>query len=248
VPITGSQLEAGDLLFKNQTGQGIQPLIVKKQTKQVMQLATTVGMTSIGTDVANFTHVALAVGPDDVMEFDEGGLGIKILKRGEGFVRGNMTMQSRRNVKYDVMRCTIPELQGLVKEKAEMLWDLSQSDSPIRGNYSLRKLAIQGVKAARGRSFNLPAFEAKLNRWLQADAEGGRILAKKPTMNFFCSEFATFVYMWASCYLRGGSVYRVFGLDFLLGIDKYRLSPVELYTRIETVGAGSFQFKGNLYN
>ena len=257
MPITGKQLQAGDILFKHASDAAISKQIRKSQKGIHDKLVPSTGPHPMGaTHAADITHVAMAVGTDDVMEFDEGGAGVAklVFLRGYGFVRGDMTMASRKGNVYEVVRCTAPALATAAADKAELVWDITHQGDAIKGSYGLSKLAGQGAAAAvgvsnKGSSMELNDFEKKLDEWLRKGiAAKSSIWKRKPNLKFFCSEFVTYCYLWASADIEyGGKLSQIFGMDYLLGIDKVKLSPVELYTRVETVGKSAFQFRGTLY-
>lgn len=74
------------------------------------------------------------------------------------------------------------------------------------------------------------------------------IFKRKPNIKFIRSEFVTYCYLWVSSDTKyGDKLSDIFGVDDFLGTDKARGSPVELYTRLETVGRSTFQFRATLY-
>ena len=257
MPITGNQLQAGDILFKRADDSWISKQIKKAQKGIHDRLIRSTGPHPMGgTDAAGVTHVAMAAGPDDVLEFDEGGEGTAklIFLRGYGFVRGDMARPSRKGNVYNVIRCTAPTLAAAAADKAELIWDMTHQGNAIKASYGIGKLVRQGLGSKvgvsdQGASMTLNAFEAKLDQWLRNGvAAQSSIFKRKPNLKFICSEFVTYCYLWASSDIQyGGKLQDIFGVDYLLGTDKARVSPVELYTRLETVGKSTFQFRGTLY-
>ena len=257
MPITGKQLQAGDILFKHADDSLISKRIRKAQKDIHDSMIPSTGPHPMGaTHAAGVTHVAIAVGPDDIMEFDEGGAGITrlLFLRGYGFVRGGVALPSRKGYVYEVIRCTAPKLAAAAGDKAELIWDISHQGGAIKASYGISKLVNQGIASMtggsdKGPSMDLNAFEAKLDGWLRNGvAAQSSIFKRKPNIKFICSEFVTYCYLWASSDIQyGDKLSKIFGVDYLLGTDKARLSPVELYTRMETVGKSTFQFRGTLY-
>ena len=257
MPITGKQLQAGDILFKRADESWVSQKIRRAQKGIHDKLIQSTGPHPMGgTYATGVTHVAMAAGSDDVLEFDEGGEGTAklVFLRGYGFVRGGMAIPSRKGYAYDVIRCTAPALAAAAVDKAELVWDLTHQGGAVKASYGIGKLVRQALAAKvgvsdKGPSMTLNAFEAKLDEWLRNGmAAKSSLFKRKPNLKFICSEFVTYCYLWASSDIKyGGKLQDIFGVDYLLGTDKARLSPVELYTRLETVGKSTFQFRGTLY-
>ena len=145
---------------------------------------------------ARCTHVALAADANDVLEFDEGGSGIKLLGRGYGIVRGNMGAGARMGSTYDVFSCKNAQLGQAAADRAKFIWDLTHQSQRLKGSYGLDKLLRQlAVNPSKGKAYNTAALETRLD---------DRI-SKKRSIKFICSEFATFCYLWAAEEL-GGSI------------------------------------------
>jgi hypothetical protein len=249
MPITPGQLETGDILFKHASKSAISRLIAAGQKSVYQQTVATVGAAPVSqAEACDITHVAMAAGRDDVLEFDEGSsskLEI-VFAKGKGFVRGPMSLPSRKGNRYEVFHCTSPKLAATAADKAELIYDITHQ-GPATASYGLAKVVNTGVRQERGGKVSLEYFENQLETWLQAcqPASGvSAIFKKKPNLQFFCSEFVTFCYTWAAaeCYPNFA-----LGADYVIGVDRVRLSPVELYLRVQTVGIGNFKFKGTLY-
>jgi len=253
MPITAAQLEPGDILFKHASAGAVSGAIKKGQKSHLLKTIKSAGVGASG-DACDITHVAVAAGQNDVLEFDEGGSGTLniIFKKGYGFVRGNMNLDSRKGNRYEVFKCLNPSLKNNVADKIDLMWDISHQDtSNLTASYGLKKVISTAVGHNHGKSFSSTKdFEAQLDSWLQSGvlrANRGRTLrtfTSRPNMQFFCSEFVTFVYLWAASEAKAG---KIFGSDYLFGTDKSRIAPVELYSRIETMGKSFFTFKGTMY-
>lgn len=240
MPITASSLRAGDVLFKQAENKLI-PKIIKLQQKSLLRRVgghTNKNASRFG---VSRTHVAMAAGPNDVLEFDEGGKGAKIVFRsGHGFVRGDMAAGARAGNAYDVYECVDRSLAAKASDKAKMVWDITKTrGSRAKGQYGFSKLVQQAVAGAygidnRGPHLSANKFEAKLNTWLKKASRGGKV-------KFFCSEFVTYAYLWAAS--DSGSFAK---LNEFLGTDQAKISPVELYHRVDI--CGYFRFKGVLYS
>jgi hypothetical protein len=201
-------------------------------------------------EAKDITHVALAAGCNDVLEFDEGGGGTKILtSRGYGFVRGPMSVSGRQGKTYEVFRCTHEGLWKKAVDKADLVWDLTHADptkekedQPRTGSYAMKKVFGTAVMKEKGPEVNLNYFESTLNKWLVGDKTK---TSDDTNGQFFCSHFVLFCYLWAAAEVQQGGTVR--GLDFVLG-DKVRVSPAELYTRIKGSGWAFFTYQGTLTN
>lgn len=196
----------------------------------------------------DITHVALAVGANDVMEFDEGSASKAALlfRSGHGCVRGNMSLPSRRARRYEVFSCTAGTLGREAADKAELLWDVvRQSGGRVKASYGVRKVLNSALRHKRGNALNRDYFQQELQRWVEAGSNTGfSSLWTSINLQFFCSEFAAYCYLWAASERGSG---HPMGPDFSLGIDQVGIAPVELYTRVDTVGRSHFSFKGTLY-
>jgi hypothetical protein len=198
-------------------------------------------------EAKDITHVALAAGRDDVLEFDEGGAGkVSILvSRGAGFVRGPMTTPSRLGKTYEVLRCTHEGLWQKAVDKADLVWDLTHADpekaeaeQPRTGSYGVKSVVATALGKRKGPAVDLNFFESTLNKWLVGDRNNTNV-------QFFCSQFVLFCYLWAAAEVQQAGTVR--GLDFVLG-DRARVSPTELYTRIKSSGWAFFTYVGVLKN
>ena len=83
---------------------------------------------------------------------------------------------------------------------------------------------------------NAESFEKELDGWLNKRS-GMRL-------QFYCSHFVTFCYQWAA---KDTGHVGVFGFDYTIGANKVKISPVELYVRVDQMGMSHFQHKGTLY-
>jgi len=202
-------------------------------------------------EACDITHVALAAGRDDVLEFDEGGAGkMKILvSRGHGFVRGPMSTPGRLGKTYEVFHCTHDGLWQKAVDKADLVWDLTHADptkkateQPRTGSYAVKSVLATARHKEKGPAVNLNFFESTLNKWLVGDKSK---TSDDTNVQFFCSHFVLFCYLWAAAEVQQGGTVR--GLDFVLG-DRARVSPAELYTRIKGSGWAFFTYMGTLKN
>ena len=245
MPITGAQLEAGDILFKHASKGAISQAIAKGQKPHYQFTSAQTGPSPMGQAAAvDITHVAMAVGPNDVLEFDEGGASKAqiVFSKGHGFVRGAVTLASRLGNRYEVFKCTTPTLAKSAVDKAELIWDITHQ-GPTTGSYGLKKMLKTALLHQKGPAMSTSSFEGQLDSWLKSTEPGG-FFKKKPNIQFFCSEFVTFCYLWAASESQVG---QLFGVNYVLGVKTARISPVELYTRVETVGKAHFSFRGTLY-
>jgi hypothetical protein len=116
-------------------------------------------------------------------------------------------------------------------DKARFIWDLTHQSQGLKGSYGLGKLLRQLARnPSKGKVYDTATLEARLNDWV----------TRKRSIKFICSEFATFCYLWGADAVDGVNLNNVFG------INRARLSPVELYARVETRDF-FFRFKGTLY-
>ncbi|MES2185963.1 MAG: hypothetical protein V4505_15535 [Pseudomonadota bacterium] len=249
MPIFTADLCVGDILFKKASSSAISKAIAKGQMGHykatVKKVGTVEGITA--EQAVKITHVAMAAGPDDVLEFDEGGASKSeiVLRRGHGFVRGPMSLASRKGKQYEVYRCLHPELAKAAADKAALIWDLShQVGGKISASYGLANMLKTALFHRKGEAASSAAyFEKALDAWVRSSTGG--FFSSPVDLQFFCSEFVAFCYMWAAAETGIG---RMFGAGYLLGTEKYRMSPVEMYMRVVTTGKGSFTLRGPLYN
>jgi hypothetical protein len=211
-------------------------------------------------EATNITHVALALGPDDVIEFDEGGATNWeiVVRYGHGFVRGDMKLPSRIGKTYEVYRCTSEGLWSKAADKASLVWDLTHTDpaakgiqdkTPLKASYGLKKMlktAIVGkhVESAKGPDVSLGYFEKTLDQWTSAADKQNAGRSANTNIRFFCSNFVLFVYLWAASEWQAEQG-EIFGLDYVLG-RKVSVAPVELYLRIKAAGQKFFHYAGTL--
>ena len=274
--VVPGDLKAGDILFKHastsfvskriKAGQGTHYQDTKEQlidgAKKNDQKAREAGSASNDEEMAranlpteaeakDITHVALAGGCDDVLEFDEGGAGLtNILRsRGYGFVRGPMSTPGRLGKTYEVYRCTHEGLWQKAVDKADLVWDITHADptkkateQPRTGSYGVKSVWATARHKDKGPAVNLNFFESTLNKWLVGDKNKN---VDDTNIQFFCSHFVLFCYLWAAAEVQQGGTVR--GLDYVLG-DKAKVSPAELYTRIKTSGWAFFTYIGTLKN
>lgn len=249
MPITARDLQPGDILFKHASSGAISQAIAKGQKAHHDALLTRTGPSPMGERLAtDITHVALAIGPDDVMEFDEGSANKAALMflSGRGCVRGGMALPSRSGKRYEVFSCGFDDLGRVAADKAELLWDVTrQSRGKVKASYGVRKVLGTAIRHKHGNALSLAYFEQELQRWMEVGSSTGwKSLFSSIDVQFFCSEFAAYCYLWAAAESGAG---HVLGPDYLLGTAKARMAPVELYTRVETAGRRFFGFKGTLY-
>jgi hypothetical protein len=234
-------------------------------------------------EAIDITHVAVAVGPDDVLEFDEGGASNQqiVFRSGHGFVRGSMSLPSRAGKKYEVFRCTYEELWTRAIDKASLVWDLThtnpaakgiQDRTPLTASYGLRKMAVTALSEVpevkkpaaglskvpgigrvvkkvqpKGPDVSLDYFEKTLDDWLKAadKANSWHLGRANTNIQFFCSNFVLFCYLWAAHeWQQGGAIP---GLNFVLG-KKASIAPVELYVLLKGGGRRFFRYAGTLTN
>lgn len=252
--IMPAQLRAGDILFKHASKSKFSQKIRKKQgphyeyaVKEVGATAEELRVLGVRKDFASkLTHVAMAVGKDDVMEFDEGSASKTqlVFKSGFGFVRGKMSKGSRRGRTYEVYRCTDKKLAAAAVDKAVLFWDVTHQAKHVMGSYAVHSVLDKlnkSPKKGRGSPFDLKQFENNMNSWLKTGVKG-----KKTNIKFFCSHFVTYCYLWAAA--EEGKKNKVQGIDYLLGTDKVKIAPVELYIRVVTKGGSAFKHLGTLEN
>ncbi len=240
MPILGKQLKAGDILFKHADKSAISQQIAKGQSPHYDHALWAVNVVPFGgKDFATgLTHVAMAVGPDDVMEFDEGGASLFqiIFQKGYGFVRGGMKLDSRKGFRYEVYRSNNEELGPAAGDKAELLWDTVQQ-SGGSASYSVGKMLGTALLHWKGKKYKtVEDFEEQFDAWVK---EGSDM-----NIRFFCSHFVTFCYHWAAKDIGHTGV---FGFDYTIGANKVKISPAELYVRVDQMGLSHFQHKGTLY-
>jgi hypothetical protein len=211
-------------------------------------------------EATDITHVAVALGPDDVIEFDEGGATKWeiVARSGHGFVRGDMKLPSRTGKTYEVYRCTSETLWKKASDKASLVWDMThtspdakgiQDKTPLTASYGLKKMlktAIVGKKleSAKGPDVSLGYFEKTLDDWMSAADRKNAGRSANTNIQFFCSNFVVFVYLWAASEWQAEQG-EIFGLDYVLG-KKASVAPVELYLRISAAGKKFFHYAGTL--
>ena len=247
MPISSSQLEPGDVLFKHASQGAVSQRIRKGQISHYNRTLLQTGPSPVGRDAAiDITHVALAAGPDDVLEFDEGGASKWqiVAKSGYGFVRGGMSLASRRGKRYEVFKCNDRDLAAAALDKAELIWDMTHQGN-MTASYGLSSMLQTALFHRHGAAgMGQTDYERRLDSWLRDGSRAASVFRRKTNLQFYCSEFVSFCYLWAASETKEG---RTLGAEYLFGTDKNRIAPVELYTRIETAGRSHFAFKGTLY-
>ena len=248
MPIAANQLKAGYVLFKHASSGMISQKIKKGQQSHYKKTVQQTGMHSPMkmSGACSVTHVAIAAGVDDVLEFDEGGASKWqiVMGSGHGFVRGRMSLPSRAGNRYEVFECTNHDLALAAADKADFMWDLTHQGN-TKASYGLNKVLHTSLRHKHGKKWTQESFREQLSEWLDdAHSSGFFGLGSGLHIKMFCSEFAMFCYLWAAAELSGD---RFNSLTALLGTDHSRISPAELYTRMDTVGKANFQFKGTLY-
>lgn len=225
------ELQAGDILLKwiMPGGAMLSKLIGVKQHSIVSRFTGHDAQhyrTKYGVDPTQMSHVALAYGNNEILEYDEGSGIFEIMKfKGEGCVKMAAAAPERQGNKYLVMRCNNAELARRVSRKMTSVysyWETSKTSS-----YGIRKLVASGVFNKRGSSINddkirevFAKIKGEQDSWLKTNR-----------MNFFCSHFAVFVYLWAANDMaKTGSGSS--DLNWVFGVDQARISPGELTARL----------------
>ena len=158
------------------------------------------------------------------------------LKPTETGVRGGMKLDSRKGFRYEVYRSNNEELGPAAGDKAELLWDTVQQ-SGGSASYSVGKMLGTALLHWKGKKYKtVEDFEEQFDAWVK---EGSDM-----NIRFFCSHFVTFCYHWAAKDIGHTGV---FGFDYTIGANKVKISPAELYVRVDQMGLSHFQHKGTLY-
>lgn len=192
-----------------------------------------------GVDPTKFSHAALAMGPNEIMEFDEGSGVWDIMQfKGAGMVADvSANDPARRGIKYLVVRCRNRELARRTWKKAltiKSFWATEKSSS-----YGIRKLINSALFHKRGQTIN----DEKIRRELSKIKGEQSSWWRTNRANFFCSQFVTYVYLWAAHDM--GKLYK--GLDnikWVLGVNSARISPAELAARLLSNGSSNFEIVG----
>ncbi|MEE2731170.1 MAG: hypothetical protein VYA55_10135 [Pseudomonadota bacterium] len=192
-----------------------------------------------GIDPSQFSHAALAMGPNEIMEFDEGSGVWDIMKfKGSGVV-GDLSANdpSRKGNKYLVVRCTNRELARRTWRKAltiKSCWDTGKTAS-----YGIRKLLNSALFHKRGETINdtkirneLAKLKGEQNSWFRTNRA-----------NFFCSHFVTYVYLWAANDMAKMDS-TLGGVEWVMGVNSARISPAELAGRLISNGRSNFEVVG----
>lgn len=194
-----------------------------------------------GIDPTQFSHAALAMGPNEIMEYDEGsGIWDIMTFNGAGVVTDVPANDpSRKGIKYLVIRPHNRELARRTWKKAisiKSFWQTERSTS-----YGIRKLLNSAIFHKRGETINddkirreMAKMKGEQNSWWRTNRA-----------NFFCSQFVTFVYLWAAHDM--GKIDSSLGsISWLLGVDQARISPAELAARLVSTGRSNFDIVGEL--
>lgn len=192
-----------------------------------------------GIDPTKFSHAALAMGPNEIMEFDEGSGIWDIMKfKGAGVV-GDVSANdpTRKGNKYLVVRCRNRELARRTWKKALTIKSFWETEK--RASYGIRKLLNSALFHKRGQTISdkkirreLAKMKGEQNSWFRTNRA-----------NFFCSHFVTYVYLWAAHDMgkfEGG----MGTVKWVLGVEKARISPAELAARLISTGSSNFEIVG----
>lgn len=192
-----------------------------------------------GIDPSQFSHAALALGPSEIMEFDEGSGIIDIMSfKGAGMVHTKQVSSlSHGGNEYVVFRPRNRELARRSWTKAISIKSFSEASKTT--SYGIRKLLNSALFHKRGERITdkkirneMAKMKGERNSWLKTNRA-----------NFFCSHFVTFVYLWAAndmSKFEGGE-----SINWVLGIDRSRISPAELAGRLLLKGT-NFEVVGEL--
>lgn len=195
----------------------------------------------LGFDPSKVSHVALAMGNSQIMEFDEGSGITEIAKfKGEGVVYDKPGKPvNRAGNSYIVIRCLNSELAERASRKAISIQ--THSATLASASYGLRKLMGTSIFHLRGAKVD----ETKINRVMgKLRGENQGIMGMRRA-NMFCSEFVLYCYLWAAHDMgqassNGGDI----DVSWVAGIDRARISPGELGVRLLTYGANNFEAVG----
>lgn len=189
---------------------------------------------NIGFDPSKVSHAALALGNNQIMEFDEGSGIDEIMKyKGAGVVYDKPSGPvDRSGNEYIVIRCLHQPLANRVWNKAIAI----QCHSAVvhSASYGIRKLISSSLLFSRGS----PMTQAKIDKMqhkMSGDVFGAMGMRRN---NMFCSEFVATCYLWAAHDLvKTGELANI---ETIFGTASTRLSPGELGVRMLTTGANFF--------
>ena len=245
--MTGADLSPGDILLKRIPDSLISKMVGKLSTLTVSASAVTHTKSMHGIDPTQFCHAALAMGPNELMEFDEAGSNpisglLSIAFAGAGMVHSQAAALAARPepMEYVVFRCTNAELARRAWKKALTIRTYTETGSQAkRPSYGLSKALGSALFKNRGASVSdanlrheLAKIKGEANHWFETNRA-----------NFFCSHFVTFVYLWAANDMtKTGSLGSV---GYVFGIEQPQLTPAELCVRMVANG-GNFKPIGAL--
>jgi hypothetical protein len=239
--MTGADLSPGDILLKRIPDSFISKMVGTLSSRTVSDSAVAHTKTMHGIDPTQFCHAALAMGPSELMEFDEAGSNpvsglLSVVFAGAGMVHSQAAALAARPepMEYVVFRCANAELARRAWKKALTIRTYTETGSQAtRPSYGLGKALGSALFKNRGATVSdehlrreLAKIKGESNRWFETNRA-----------NFFCSHFVTFVYLWAANDMtKTGSLGSV---GFALGIEQAQLTPAELCVRMLANG-GNF--------
>ena len=226
-----SDLAPGDLLFKwvlpesHLSGKVI--AASQKATVRVrMKKSSQHYRSNYGIDPTRFSHVALIYRDFDILEYDEGSGILEIVKcKGEGCVKAPSDAGFRHGHKYLVIRSNNPRLT--YHAVANMTTIYTHWKNKRTSSYGMRKLVTSGVFYKK----SAPICDKKISEVLAKIRGEKHSWFHTNRANFFCSYFATFVYLWAANDLMRNNP-SLKDPVWLLGTDDSRITPVELAARL----------------
>ncbi|MET4693209.1 hypothetical protein [Endozoicomonas lisbonensis] len=229
--IDSSQLEEGDVLFKiiNHTSG-----VIAKSISFFSPIPLWLNFSGhrrktsdlYSQDPCKITHVAFSMGQDGLFEYDETRGIFEIMRfRGAGVAyTPDPSFKTHGGKEYLVVRCVNKKLSEKAYRKALTIhscWATSRSTS-----YGIRKAINSFIFQKRGPSITNERLK-RLESRLINETES---LIKTNRVNFFCSEFVAFIYIWAAIEL---AYYRLFDDPLkIFGTDRVRLIPSELFCRM----------------
>lgn len=195
---------------------------------------------NLGFDPCSYSHAALALGDNKIMEFDEGSGIAEIMKfKGEGVIFDtDKSKVNRTGNQYTVIRCLHNSLPYMAWRKALMIQSYASASSSA--SYGIRKLVSSSLLHKRGDEMDAKKIE-KLMSKLRGERVGVMGMRRA---NMFCSEFVTTCYLWAALDLSYTGAIEPLSL---LGTMKTRLCPAELSVRLLTYGANHFVSVGTYH-
>ncbi len=240
--LTGADLAPGDILLKRIPDVLVSKVVGKLSSLTVSDRQVDFTKRIHNIDPTQFSHAALALGPSELMEYDEGSGGLfGIAFRGEGMVHHGAAALAARGVPADyvVFRCADDELARRAWKKALTIRTYTETGSQSkRSSYGLAKALGSALFRSRGPSINdqtirsqLAKIKGETNHWLETNRA-----------NFFCSHFVTFVYLWAANDMT--KLRRLGSVGYVFGIEQAQLTPAELCVRM--LADGKFRPVGEL--